>query len=142
MKKLVGLAILALPLMASRVGAWGCGIPYKVNVGGDVHFNLGPCYPNWAQLGPWYLYWPMEAHFVAPAPTGYPYWPSPQGLPGMAIGGPAQPPGVGPPAAPALPAPAPVPAPAPAPAPAPTGAVTPTGYYPASTSVPSYWYDR
>jgi hypothetical protein len=27
--------------------------------------------------GPWYSYWPLEAHFQVPAPTGYPYWPSP-----------------------------------------------------------------
>lgn len=27
--------------------------------------------------GPWYSYWPLEAHFQTPAPTGYPYWPSP-----------------------------------------------------------------
>src|SRR5207302_9663105 len=26
---------------------------------------------------PWYSYWPLEAHFQVPAPTGYPYWPSP-----------------------------------------------------------------
>jgi hypothetical protein len=27
------------------------------------------------QAGPWYSYWPYEAHFQAPAPTGcYPYW--------------------------------------------------------------------
>jgi hypothetical protein len=27
--------------------------------------------------GPWYSYWPLEAHFQVPAPTGYQYWPSP-----------------------------------------------------------------
>jgi hypothetical protein len=26
---------------------------------------------------PWYTYWPLEAHFQVPAPTGYPFWPSP-----------------------------------------------------------------
>ena len=34
-------------------------------------------------LGPWYSYWPLEAHFQTPAPTGYPYWPSPMGMGGM-----------------------------------------------------------
>jgi hypothetical protein len=28
------------------------------------------------QLAPWYLYWPMSAHFQVAAPTGYPYWPA------------------------------------------------------------------
>jgi hypothetical protein len=32
------------------------------------------------QAGPWYLYWPLEAHFQNPAPIGYPFWPSPMGL--------------------------------------------------------------
>ncbi|HXG09281.1 MAG TPA: hypothetical protein VNK04_05780 [Gemmataceae bacterium] len=38
----------------------------------------GPCGPGVgvAPLAPWYLYWPMEAHYQVPAPTGFPYWPS------------------------------------------------------------------
>jgi hypothetical protein len=28
--------------------------------------------------GPWYTYYPYQAHFQTPAPTGYPYWPGPQ----------------------------------------------------------------
>jgi hypothetical protein len=40
------------------------------------------------QLGPWYNYWPLEAHFQVPAIPQYPYWPAPQTLPpGMAAGG-------------------------------------------------------
>jgi hypothetical protein len=37
------------------------------------------CWPcrGYAYVGPWYLFWPHEAHFNAPAPTGYPYWPTP-----------------------------------------------------------------
>jgi len=46
------------------------------------------------QLGPWYLYWPLEAHFQTPAPTGYPYWPSAMSLPPGSPGGP--PPGLQP----------------------------------------------
>src|SRR5262249_15110670 len=59
------------------------------------------------QAGPWYLYWPLEGHFVAPAPTGYPYWPNPQGLPQTAFGGPVIPPAHGPAYAPPSPTPAP-----------------------------------
>lgn len=33
-------------------------------------------------LGPWYLYFPYEAHFAVPAHPQYPYWPSPQTLGG------------------------------------------------------------
>lgn len=29
-----------------------------------------------AQLGPWYSYWPYEAHFQTPALPQYPYWPT------------------------------------------------------------------
>jgi hypothetical protein len=47
-----------------------------------------------AQLGPWYLYWPLEAHYQVPAPTGYPYWPAPMALPPGSPGGP--PPGLQP----------------------------------------------
>ena len=43
-------------------------------------------------LGPWYLYWPQDAHFQTPAPTGYPFWPSAMtvqpGFGGLTIGSP------------------------------------------------------
>jgi hypothetical protein len=32
-------------------------------------------------LGPWYNYWPMEAHFQVPALPQYPYWPGVMTLP-------------------------------------------------------------
>jgi hypothetical protein len=41
--------------------------------GGGGH---GCCGSGGIQLAPWYLYWPMEAHFQVAAPTGYPYWPA------------------------------------------------------------------
>ena len=41
-----------------------------------------PCF----QAGPWYLYWPLEAHFQNPAPIGYPFWPSPMGLAPNGVG--------------------------------------------------------
>jgi len=34
--------------------------------------------PNMVPAGPWYSYYPYQAHFQTPAPTGYPYWPGPQ----------------------------------------------------------------
>jgi hypothetical protein len=158
MKRIFGMALLALPLLAASACAEGW--PFNVQVDGSFHIksSRGPACP---QAGPWYLYWPMEAHFVAPAPTGYPYWPSPQGLPGMSFGGPACPPPSFAAAPPIMTAPppaatAPVPA-TPAPQPAPPAAapaspqlqlppyLQPTSYYyPASytTQPPSYWYDR
>jgi hypothetical protein len=137
MKKLLGLALAAVPLLALPARAQLCCCqPYKVQVGGNVNLSIQPVYPNWSQLGPWYLYWPMEAHFVAPAPTGYPYWPSPQTLPGMSLGGPAAPPG-----APGMaPPPAGMP-PMAAPGAAPP-ALKPASYYPNQGGVPSYWYDH
>src|SRR5262245_45382739 len=41
------------------------------------------------QLGPWYQYWPYEAHFQVPAVPQYPYWGAqtlPGGLPYVAPG--------------------------------------------------------
>jgi hypothetical protein len=84
MKKLLVWGLAALPLLALPARAWSWD-------NGHLNLIFHPLPPNWSQLGPWYLYWPMSAHFVAPAPTGYPYWPSAQGLPGMAFGGPQGP---------------------------------------------------
>ncbi len=144
MKKVFGVALLALPFLAVSVQAEGW--PFNVQAGGSFYLKGGPCCSP--QAGPWYLYWPLEGHFVAPAPTGYPYWPGPQVLPQATIGGPAVPP---PPPPAALPPPGVVPAPAavaPAPPAAPQIAVPPylqpTSYNPTSYmgQVPSYWYDR
>ena len=43
--------------------------PYAGDGGATCTYGAG---------APWYLYWPMNAHFQMPAPTGYPYWPAPQ----------------------------------------------------------------
>jgi hypothetical protein len=140
MKKVFGVALLALPLLA--VSAQADGGPSSVYVGGS--FSLTIQNNALPQTGPWYLYWPLEGHFVAPAPTGYPYWPNPQGLPQAAFGGPALPPGCPPAYAPALAAPVPRTAVPPAavvprvPAPSP---LQPTSYYFVGQP-PSYWYDR
>src|SRR5215469_15761379 len=95
MKKLFGVALLALPLATGSLHAEGW--PFNIQAGGSFYIKGGPG-PAAPQAGPWYLYWPLEAHFVAPAPTGYPYWPAPQGILASGFGGPTCPPGV--PAAP------------------------------------------
>jgi hypothetical protein len=139
MKKIFGAALLALPFLT--VSAQAEGWPFNVQAGGSFYIKGGPG-ALWPQAGPWYLYWPLESHFVAPAPTGYPYWPGPQVLPQQTIGGPAVP--SHPPAyTPQAIAPSSPPAPRAAPPAAPT--LQPTSYYyPVSSTgpVPSYWYDR
>jgi hypothetical protein len=87
MKKTFLAALLALPLPAVAAHAQCCGGPHSGTFGMRFNFFWGP--PGCgapggnapAQAGPWYLYWPMEAHFQTPAPTGYPFWPSPMTLP-------------------------------------------------------------
>jgi hypothetical protein len=137
MKKLLGLFLLAAPLLAlpSQAHAFCCG-PFQVDAGfkywlrvrcgchqfGGCGFPFGGCacgYDNGPF--PWYSYWPYDAAFQFPAPTGcqYPYWPA-----GAAA------------AAQASPTLAPVPAPAP---------VQPTAFYPVSYragAAPSYWYGK
>src|SRR5437588_11366 len=80
MKKLLVACLPALVLaLPSQAFAWGNG-GFGFCVG---HFNFGFHYADpLPQAGPWYSYWPYEAHFINPAPTGYPYWPAPQTLPG------------------------------------------------------------
>lgn len=97
--------------------------------------------PGTLQASPWYNYWPYEAHFQTPAPTGYPWWPAPQTpSPGFMPSAPAYAPAA--PAAPVAPGYTP-PAPTPVAPGAPQG-IQPTNYYyqgiPAQA--PSYWYHR
>lgn len=163
MRKLFGAALLALPFLSGSLHANGW--PFNVQAGGSFYIKGGPG-AGYPQAGPWYLYWPLESHFVAPAPTGYPYWPPAQGLPNIPIGGPAYPPpGVAAPPVIAVPPAAAVPAPAPtAPTPPPQAAprptapaapplgqqlqlppyLQPTSYSPLNSGgqPPSYWYDR
>jgi hypothetical protein len=94
MKRLVLAALAALPLFVASARADGCGggccfQPFRVTVG--VNFSITPEYPGAVgQCGPWYQYWPLEANFQTPAPTGYPYWPAPMALPPNAgLGAPA-----------------------------------------------------
>jgi hypothetical protein len=129
---------LVLLVMATPVEAGGCWpgpgcSPWKINFGANIYVNA-----QQQQAGPWYLYWPMEAHFAVPAPTGYPYWPNPMTLPtqggGLGLGG-------------AVPAPAgPILSPTPGtftpPAPTPVPPVKQSTFQPAGYNVPSYWYGR
>jgi hypothetical protein len=132
MKKAVWLVAVVTVIVASpaRLDAWWYGSPYRVDAGFKIWFNIQPTGPQ-AALGPWYLYFPYEAHFQTPAPWGYyPQWPMPQ-APGTYWPGMHQP-GMYPPAppqqTPAVSRPASLPP------------IRPTSYY--SSPVPSYWYGR
>src|SRR4051812_43602810 len=100
MKRVFWTSLLALPLLAAPAQANGFG--FKFNLGGSLYGNLtplcggcpgggGPCGGvggGGGQLGPWYSYWPLDAHFQTPALPQYPYWPSPQDLYQGPSGGP------------------------------------------------------
>jgi hypothetical protein len=139
---LVGLALLAAAAPARADGCFSfCWHPCKVNVDCSACCKI-TCCQNPAQCGPWYLYWPMEAHFGPPAPTGFPNWPPPMTLPGLAAAPAAVPAPVPPPGTQAAPQtfpPAPQQAFPPAPQPVRPMAYQPVGYF---YQVPSYWYGR
>ena len=85
MKRLLGLAVLGLALCAVPVRANGFGGPGYFDFGANVYGQWGHGAPPWAGscppggggfgggaagptvLGPWYNYWPLEAHFQVPA---------------------------------------------------------------------------
>jgi hypothetical protein len=77
-----GVALLALPLLALQVRAddpFAPGLPFRVEAGANAYLRVYNRQNGWGcQLGPWYSYWPMEAHFQTPALPSYPYWPAPQ----------------------------------------------------------------
>jgi hypothetical protein len=124
MKRLLAAALVALLLAASSAQAVGYP-PFKVEMGGNFYLRIyNPCCGG-AQLGPWYQYWPLRAHFQTPAPVAYPYWPTRQTLPGGQAAYPFQ---VSPPTHPKAQAPKPR-----------SPNVKPISYQP---SVPDYWYGR
>jgi hypothetical protein len=84
MKRLIIAAVLGLALAAGSASASGFGGGgFCGNVG--VNASWGPAQKGCpGVLGPWYLYWPYEAHFTMPAHPQFPYWPSAQTLPGGA----------------------------------------------------------
>ena len=146
MKRLLWTALFVVPLVAQPAHAQICIgplPPVKVNGGLNLRFNVQSGCGGCGQLGPWYLYWPMEAHFQAPPPLGpsTPF-PSYQTLTNPYGGTPVQP---------QLqpwtpPSPTPVP-PGGQPGSQPPGGLTqrtvfqPVGYF-TTGQAPSYWYGR
>jgi hypothetical protein len=144
MKHLLWAGALALPLFSwpaeARANGYG---QFQVGVGARTWFTVrygphlpGACGPGAAQAGPWYLYWPLEAHFQAPAPAGAHYFPGMMTLPPHFAG-------AGQPAyphhGPSMAQPRPQgPAGAAAP-PMQRAGFVPAGYHGAA---PSYWYGR
>jgi hypothetical protein len=122
----LGLLALGLGALPASVHAYGC--------------PLFPCAGRCCtiQLGPWYLYYPYEAHFQTSAPLGpFPNWQA--GVPMSAPMSYAPPAEYAPPAGYAPPAQAPWTPPAPQPL-QPSGYVRPAGFNYAQP--PSYWYGR
>jgi hypothetical protein len=84
MKRWLFAVLLGLVLTASSAQAHGVGSGYVQPYAATTI--------RWGQngqgvpgvLGPWYLYWPLEAHFVTPAHPLYSAWPGCQTLPGGA----------------------------------------------------------
>jgi hypothetical protein len=134
MKNLLYITLLALPLLLvpSRAHAGGCCVgPATLDFGFSWHYNF-KCGSK-CQAGPWYTYWPYEAHFAAAAPVGgpcYPGWPGAGAMGSM--GAPAGPMGGHPVAQPMTPMPSTPSIPS-------TAGLQPTGY---SAQVPAYWYGR
>jgi hypothetical protein len=130
MNKTFAAALVALPLLALPVRADFHLPSYKIDAGVNWHCNIvTPADEFAAQCGPWYLYWPLEAHFQAPALPHYPYWPAPMALESAPL-----PPFPPPPKL----QPTPVPPVKPAYYQPPTN--QPVGYY--YQQAPGYWYGR
>jgi hypothetical protein len=97
MKKLLATCLLALPLAALPTKAWAgncCVGPFNVDAGFNYHLNViynghqlggSSCYWDCNTAGPWYLYWPYDAHFQVQAPMPFPYWPTAQSAPTAAV---------------------------------------------------------
>jgi hypothetical protein len=140
MRRMLWMAVLVVPLAAAPVQAQECVPPMNLNGGIVLNFNLFAG-GGQTQLGPWYRYWPHEAHFAVPPPLG-PGMPAPSFMTtGPAMGpalqpGPAQPP-VGPGQQQWTP-PAPTPV---RPGGTQQSAFRPVGYF-STTQAPSYWYGR
>jgi hypothetical protein len=78
MKPLLRAGLLVLLVLAapSLAHAWTCP-PGQIDFGINAHCNSFVANVGMtAPLGPWYTYWPYNAHFQLPAPVGgWPYWP-------------------------------------------------------------------
>jgi hypothetical protein len=107
--------------------------PADCDIGFHANFTCGGARPS---LGPWYAYFPYDAHFQMPAPMGlYPNWPPAFPPPAAVVPVPFPPPPT--PLTPPPPA-------APRAAPSNQTLIQPVGYYPYGYGyhVPSYWYGR
>lgn len=129
---LVALVALLVPLVAeAQIGTRGYQL--RFNMRGNFTSPQGGLFGSTAglpQLGPWYLYWPLEAHFQTPAPPAYPYWP--QGGGAQAYPAPGAYQGVPPGAVPNVYVP-------PGPANFHAPQIQQAGYY---YPPPAYWYGR
>jgi hypothetical protein len=125
MNKHLGAGLLVLGLLAagSPAYAWSVECGASPHVGANAGGGGGG-----TSAGPWYLYFPYEAHFQLPAPVGFPFWPGPVTAAGAAEYFPA-----------ARPAPLQLPEARPL-SPVPPG-YSPVGYYYYGPA-PSYWYGR
>src|SRR5438045_2317104 len=85
-----GALVAACLLLPARAGAGGL-LPGCINAGFDFHFRVSP--QGGPQLGPWYLYWPIDAQYQSLAPPSFPAWPTaPAALPSAVPTPPAPPP--------------------------------------------------
>jgi hypothetical protein len=132
MKKILAGSLLALAFIAAPCRAQHCCSistgPISLDYGAKCWFSVKN-YGCTIQAGPWYTYWPLEAHFQVPAPAPFPYWPGPMTSsafsPQHGGGGQAYaPPTVHPNIMAASPQP---------------NSFQPVGYFP---QAPSYWYNK
>ena len=84
MKRILCASLFALLLLRSGDahaaeirGPW----PYKIEAGANAYFRVYKYPQTPPQLGPWYLYWPLEAHFQTQAPAAYGVYPQQYTLP-------------------------------------------------------------
>lgn len=113
--------LLALPFLAAPAVAHASGVAFycgKCAFVLDSHCKNKDGCCNCA--GPWYSYWPYNAHFQTPAHPEFPYWPGP-----MTTMVPSHP--------------APPPAPSYMPGAQPMSYHQPVGYH---FQPPTYWYGR
>ncbi len=82
MKQLFWAGVLALPLLVlpSEAKAFCIG-GYEVDTGAKVWCNVTQFNLTTPKAGPWYLYWPYQAHFQVAAPGINPYFTPPMTLP-------------------------------------------------------------
>jgi hypothetical protein len=139
MKRMLWMAVLAVPLAAAPAQAQffpPTPVP-PINLNGGIHLNFNLfAGGGQTQLGPWYRYWPHEAHFQVPPPIGGGmYGPSFMTLPPEM--GPQQ---MAPQQQPWTP-PTPTPIRPGQPGQPQQSSFQPVGYF-STTQAPSYWYGR